>query len=130
MWPAAHPPRRRPQQREKNEQALIVQLLRTLGARVYVSGTRRRRGDFPGTMQTPGIPDVEAFLPRPRWCDLESASARQLLKIEVKAKGGRLTPEQREYQELCAAASIAHIVGGLDDVIAWLTAHRYLRSAR
>lgn len=45
---------------EKVVQAHIVQLIRSLGGRAYVLGTRRRSTDFHGTMQTPvgdGWPD-------------------------------------------------------------------------
>jgi len=65
---------RRPVQHEKGEQAGGIKLLRTLGATVYTFGTRRSRGkacprcgtfvpEHQGTRQTPGIPDVFAFLP-------------------------------------------------------------------
>jgi hypothetical protein len=47
-------------QPEKAEQAGIVKLVRALGGRVYVLGTRRKRGDFQGTMQTPGLPVTRA----------------------------------------------------------------------
>jgi len=112
--PAARP--------EKVEQAGIVRLLRSLGAKVYVLGTVRRRGDYPGTMQTPGLPDVRAFLKG------QTPDTRVLLEIECKAAGGRLRPEQREYRACCQAAGIAHVVGGIDAVIAWLVTHGYLRA--
>lgn len=56
--------RRPPVIPEKSEQSQIVQLLRSLGAQVYVLGNHRRKGDFAGTMQTPGLPDLQAFMPR------------------------------------------------------------------
>lgn len=104
-------------QREKVEQAHGVQLLRVLGAAVYVSGTRRKRGDFQGTMQSPGIPDVEAWLDGTR---VGFPGVRVLLKWEVKAAGGRLSPEQLEYQRLCSAADVRYLVGDYDALIAWL----------
>jgi len=55
--------------------------------------------------------------------------AKQLLAVEVKAAGGRLRPEQAEFRELAIAAHVAHVVGGLDDVVAWLIAHGYLRDS-
>lgn len=110
---------------EKVEQAHIVQLLRSIGGKVYVSGTVRRRGDFAGTMQTPGIPDVEAFLPAP---PDDPHGAWVVLKVECKARGGRLRPEQAEYRRLCEAAQIWHVVGGLDAVIAWLASAGYVRT--
>lgn len=112
---------RRPRPRERSVQQQIVHTLRVLGATVYVSGTTRRKGDFQGTMQTPGIPDLEAFLPG------RGPHPPCLLKIEVKAVGGRLRPEQAQYREHCLRAGVAHVVGGLDDVLAWLIREGYIR---
>lgn len=111
-------------QPEKAEQAHIVRLLRSLGAMVYVTGTRRRKGDYQGTMMSPGIPDLEAFLPVRT--DTIGTRYRELLKVEVKAAGGRLRPEQAEYRELCCVARVHHIVGGVDAVIAWLIERGYI----
>jgi hypothetical protein len=44
---------------EKVIQQQIVTLLRSIGAQVWVLGTRRKRGDYQGTMQTPGLPDCD-----------------------------------------------------------------------
>ncbi len=109
-------------QREKVEQAHIVQLLRTIGGRVYVLGTRRRRGDFQGTMQSPGVPDLMAFLP----ARAHLAGAPRFVFIECKATGGRLRPEQQVFRDECTSAGLAHIVGDLDAVIAWLVAAGYV----
>jgi hypothetical protein len=114
---------------EKAEQAAIVRLLASLGAKVYVLGTRRPAGDYQGTRQTPGLPDVLAFLPLHAARRGHFEQSRELLAIEVKAKGGRLRPEQVVFRELCQQASVAHVVGGLDAVIAWLTARGYLKGA-
>ena len=105
---------------EKVEQANIVALLRSIGAKVVVYGTRRPKGDYPGTRQTPGAADLEAFLPLSR-------GMREFMKIEVKAEGGRLSPAQREYQLWCQEADIIHVVGGLDAVIAKLVQLGYLK---
>ena len=51
-------------QLEKSIQSDIVKLLETVGAAVYKIGTTRKRGDHQGTMQTPGIPDLCAFVSR------------------------------------------------------------------
>lgn len=116
--------RRVPVVSEKVEQSHIVQLLRSIGAKVYVSGTHRRREDFQGTMQTPGIPDIEAFIPNR--CGI---GGYRLLKVEVKRIGGRLRPEQQEYQQLCDQASVAHVVGNLDAVIGWLVREGYVKAS-
>ena len=50
---------------EKEIQADIVKLLETVGAAVYKIGTKRKKGDHQGTMQTPGIPDLLAFVTVP-----------------------------------------------------------------
>ena len=103
-------------QPEAAEQHAIVQLLCTVGCQVWTLGTHRRRGDYHGTMQSPGLPDLLAFLPR----------AGGLLCIEVKAKGGRLRPEQEVFRNACLACEapwqVHHVVGGLDAVIAYLIA--------
>ena len=96
---------------EKVEQAHIVQLLRAIGASVYVLGTRRPRGDFHGTRQTAGLPDVLSILPR----------GLGVLFVEVKATGGRLRPEQAQFRDQCGTCAepyrVHHVVGGLSDVM-------------
>ena len=95
---------------EKAVQAQCVALLRSLGARVWVLGTVRAKGDHPGTRQTPGFPDVNAFI---RGC---------CLYLEVKAAGGKLRPEQADFREaaLSCGAPVYHVVGGVDELFAWL----------
>lgn len=129
---------------EKAEQSHIVQLLRSIGGAVYVMGTHRRRDDHHGTMQTPGIPDLMAFLPIARnlisagiGIDDDGAAYERgakfgpcLLFVECKAVGGRLRPEQQAFQLHCDVAKVAHVVGGLDAVIAWLTAHGYVNATQ
>lgn len=110
---------------EKVVQQHIVTLLRSIGGTVYVLGTTRRRGDFHGTMQTPGIGDLYAFLPKPpRFSGQPTA-----LWIEVKAKGGRLRPEQVEFRAHCARAAVAHVTGDLDAVIQFLCDGGWLSAA-
>ena len=116
---------RRPRQPEKVEQAHIVQLLRSLGAGVWVTGTRRPRGDYPGTRMTPGLPDVFAFLPHPPHAAPGDA---RLLIVEVKAAGGRPSMEQQAFAAWCHVAQVAHVCGDLDAVIAWLIEAQYLES--
>lgn len=107
---------------EKAEQAHGVQLLRTLGATVYVLGTRRGRGDYQGTCQTPGICDVFAFLPA-----RGPLVRRVLLAWECKAVGGRLSPAQLVFQRCCVLSGIAHLTGPFDALIAWLTSYGYVQ---
>ena len=110
--------------------ALLAGLLGVvcIGATVYTLGTVRRRGDHPGTMQTPGLPDVLAFLPQP-WPRMSTGvrAGVVLLVVEVKAAGGRLSDPQREFHTLCDRAGVAYVVGDLDAVIGWLQQHGYLR---
>jgi hypothetical protein len=105
---------------EKVVQAEIVKLLEMIGAKVYKLGTTRQRGDFQGTMQTPGISDLYVFLPDRRGVGPADETRRTALWIEVKAEGGKLRPEQAEFRDFCKNAAHAHIVGGLDDVILFL----------
>lgn len=110
-----------PRVSERQEQTAIVKLLRSLGGQVYVIGTVRPTGDFHGTCQTPGIPDLLCFLP-----PLQRMHLPRLVFIEVKAAGGRMRPAQQEFREQCRGI-VDHLVGNADVVIAWLTAQGYLR---
>ena len=115
---------------ERVEQAHIVQLLRSLGAAVYVLGTVRRRGDYPGTMQTPGLPDLYVVLPPARLpATRPTLRGHSPLWVEVKAQGGRLRPAQVAFQAQCIVAGVPHVVGGLDAVIAYLIAGGWLAAA-
>jgi hypothetical protein len=125
------PPRRRLQQREKIVQQQIVHLLRSIGAAVYVLGTKRPREDSQGTRQTPGIPDLYTFLPPPRLQTDAAGDHYQHgcgLWIEVKAQGGRLRPEQVQFREGCGFAHVPHVTGGVDQVIAFLMAGGWLKA--
>ncbi len=104
---------------EKHEQADGVQLLRTLGAAVYVLGTVRPRGDHPGTCMTPGLCDVMAFLPM-------GVGERQFLCWEVKSATGRLRPEQAAFREHCVSAGVDYVVGDLNALMKWLVSAGYL----
>lgn len=110
---------------EKAVQAQIAQLLRTLGAAVFVIGTTRRRGDYQGTMMTLGIPDIYAILPAPKL----AGGAPTGLWVEVKRRGGRLRPEQATFRAHCRAASIPHLVGGVGEVVSFLVHGGWLSSS-
>lgn len=111
---------------EKVEQAHIMQLLRSIGAKVYVLGhpSPADGRTFRGTGQTPGLSDLYCILPVPRF----RSGVATALWVEVKAEGGRLRPEQRAFRDACVSAAVAHIVGGLDDVIRWLINGGWLRT--
>ena len=111
------PPRQQP---EKKEQATICEVLERVGAKVYVLGTKRPAGDFQGTRQTPGIPDLLAFLP------VNFGPSVQLW-IEVKARRGRMRPAQVEFLRQCQDADQPHVAGGIDAVIAYLTNGGWLK---
>jgi hypothetical protein len=106
---------------EKHEQNDGVRLLRSLGAAVYVLGTKRRAGDYQGTMQTPGIPDVHFFIP----CQ----DVVEFAFWEVKrSRLGRISHEQADYAEHCHRAGIPYICGDLTVLMRWLVEHGYLRA--
>ncbi|MGE3276753.1 MAG: hypothetical protein AB7O67_16700 [Vicinamibacterales bacterium] len=134
------PTRRRPVQHEKGEQANGVRLLLSMGAKVYTLGTRRSRGrecpncgefvaEHQGTRQTPGIADVFAFLKdQPT---MGQPDRRRALWWEVKRRdGGRLSAEQQEFRDLCAAASTDHVAGDVDALVAYLVDRGFLRADR
>ena len=73
---------------EKQIQADIVTLLETVGAAVYKIGTTRKKGDHQGTMQTPGIPDLVAFVRVPIAAVFPDWRTLVQLWIEVKRPGG------------------------------------------
>lgn len=110
---------------EKVEQANIVQAARSVGAFVVVLGTVRRgsrckcgewvQGHM-GTQQTPGVADLEIFLP----LRAGLVKTRELVKWETKAQGGRLSQDQIIYREECAAAGVTHGVGDFDAFLALL----------
>lgn len=122
---------------EKSEQRHIEELLTKLGAKVYHVGTHRRREDYQGTMQTPGIPDVLAFLPKPLLMppgrltpahELIFARRATIVFIEAKRRGEKIKPgsAQDEFREFCAYADVLHWTGTLDNVIAGLIAGGWL----
>lgn len=107
---------------EKQEQAAIVQLLETLGGKVWVLGTKRRTGDFQGTMQTPGIPDLYCALP------LRSSTRHyRALWIEVKSSQGRASAAQKAFGAVARTTiGTVHLQGTCHDVQNWLVAHGWL----
>ena len=108
-------------QREKWIQVEITRLLRSLGWDVCTLGTRRRKGDYQGTMMTPGIPDLYAFPPN-------ALRGHRELWIEVKAPNGRMSPAQIHFEACCLRNGIPHVVGGTDEVLSWLVKNGYLRA--
>ena len=99
---------------EKEIQADIVALLETVGAAVYKIGTKRKKGDHQGTMQTPGIPDLVAFVTVP--CLLRPVQ----LWVEVKRPGGTMSEAQWAFWRNARDAFCEHVTGGVDEVLDWL----------
>ena len=108
---------KRPRVSEKAEQQAIVDLLRLIGAKVYVIGRtppRDGRTHF-GTGQTPGIADVYAILPVfgvNQW--------RQPIWIEVKRVGGRARQEQLSFEAHLGACQHLYFRGTADGFTAYL----------
>lgn len=131
---------------EQVEQEAIKKLLLAIGAKFYVAGTKRKRDDYQGTMQTPGLADLPlVFLPkfkrlapdvRPSTAEAMRATEPmyQLVVIEMKSpeahrkKGGGLSAEQKELKHYCDLAGIPYIHGDAKRVVQWLIEHGYLRA--
>ena len=107
---------------EKEIQADIVEMLETVGAKVYRIGTTRKKGDYQGTMQTPGIPDLLAFVAVPLSLHVSPRMMLVQLWIEVKRPGGTMSVAQRAFRSRALEAACEHVVGGVDEVLAWLKA--------
>lgn len=117
----------KPRTPEKAVQAQVVHLLRSVGGRVYVLGTKRPSGDYQGTCQTPGLADIHAFLPVPTHGVVTNPSLHAVW-VEVKAEGGRLSDEQESFQQHCRDAHVSHVVGGVNDVVAFLVHGGWLKA--
>lgn len=118
----------RPRVLEKTEQANIVELARSVGCDVYVLGTVRRGSlcqncgahvaGHRGTQQTPGIPDLEIWLPAhgiQRVLHDTFGNTRELVKWETKSETGRLSDEQKTYRDMCAAGGVTWGCGTFAD---------------
>ena len=114
-------------QPERAEQAACLKILRLLGAEVYVLGTTRKRGDHPGTVMTPGLPDLYAFLPMG---PPPAAVTPWPLWIEVKAPGGRLSLEQRGFRTWCELSGHRHFSGTAEDLLRYLRGLGYWTKLR
>jgi hypothetical protein len=131
------PARRRPLP-ERAEQEAVKKLLLAMGAKFYVAGVTRKKGDYQGTMQTPGLPDLPlVFLPafklQPPPAPGTPPLMYELVCIEVKStaahktKHGGLSPFQREAKAYCLGAGVPYVHGDLDAIIGWLIDHGYLK---
>jgi hypothetical protein len=117
---------------EKFEQAAIVRLLLSMGAEVFVLGTRRPRHtrcrscgaavpESQTTRQSPGLPDLLVYLKRPG-----GERKLDLLVIECKKFGTKLRPDQIRFKQFSERADVKHVVGTYDDVLRYLVATGYL----
>jgi hypothetical protein len=91
---------------EKQVQAAVVRLYRAFGCLTFSLAQPR------ATMQAEGLPDLWVFAPRrgAAWWH------------EVKAEGGQLRAEQARFGDLCRLCDVGHVVGGVADAKAKLTA--------
>lgn len=120
------PPRRRSQP-ERAEQEKAKALLRSIGAKLWVAGVTRRKGDHPSTMMTPGLPDLPFVF-------LRRGGAYVLLVVEMKSptaarsKDCGRSSEQVVFAHLCELANINYFCGDCDGLIGWLISHGFLRA--
>jgi len=126
----------RPTADEKTEQASILNLVHLLGGRAYVLGTRRGqycglcggRNTDQGTRQTEGIADLYVLLPPAPTTYPQPGTAWAALWIEVKGRGGTLSPEQVAFRDFCARSRVPHLVGGIDAFLAWCQAGGWVKA--
>jgi hypothetical protein len=118
---------KRPFADERTEQGSIKNLLEQIGGVVKTLGTVRATccgvcgspNTDPTTRQSPGLADLLVYLPPPR---RHPARGWTQVWIECKGRGGTLSIEQVAFRELNLRAGVAHVVGGVDEVIEYLTA--------
>ena len=123
---------RRPLGDEKTEQASIQNLVAQLGGTVYVLGSRRAMccgicgapSTDRSTRQTEGLGDLAVFLPPTR---RQLDRAWHFVWIECKGRRGELSPEQVRFRELNQAAGVPHVVGGIDEFVAYLERGGWVR---
>jgi hypothetical protein len=116
---------RRPIADEKTEQDSIRNLVGHLSGKAYVLGTHRAMNcgvcgspnTDPSTRQTEGLADLAIYLPAPPRAPDRGWS---FVWIECKGRRGVLSPEQLIFRQLNQAAHVDHLVGGLDEFIAFL----------
>lgn len=117
---------------EKHEQADIQKLAIQIGGSAWVLGTHRKKGDYQGTCQTPGLPDLLVFLPIRH--AQPGAPTRHLVVVEakrVKAHGvraGRLREEQQDFRDECNDAHVSHVTGGYQAFVTWLIARGFVKA--
>lgn len=107
---------------EKDEQSAIIQIARATGGLVWVLGTRRARGDYQGTRQTPGLPDL--------WIVWPNLARGHAAWWEVKTATGRRSPAQVAFAEACAAAGVAYGCGDSRAFEAWCADRGLLHKER
>ena len=95
-------------------------MVKTLGTvRATCCGICGAPNSDPTTRQSPGLADLVVYLPPPR---RHLARGWTQVWIECKGRHGTLSLEQVEFRDLNVRAGIAHVVGGVDEVIEYLTA--------
>lgn len=93
---------------EKDVEAQCDTLMRNLGWRLVRFSQPRH------TMQSFGIPDRRYYPPK------RSAITRCPFWFEVKKKGGKQRPDQKEFQQMCADHDEHYVIGGLEELAAHL----------
>jgi hypothetical protein len=113
---------------ERVEQTNICNLARSIGGKVCVLGTTRRKGDHQGTMQSPGLPDLFIFMPSPTLPNSHGLIDRATgIWFEVKAPGGKRSAEQIEFGNACMMTETPYGYGTLTDFVHYLVAGGWLK---
>lgn len=104
-----------PSRLEAEEQNEAVGLLRLCGAKIYSLSQKRRTG------QTPGIPDVFAFVPLP-----SGEIVPLWLEVKRDDRKAKASPEQVVFRLLCKLAEVHHIVGTVRHLEEWCVRHNLI----
>jgi hypothetical protein len=103
-----------PTAKEKDVEHACDRLMMLMGWRIVRFSQAR------ATMQTPGIPDRKYYAPD-EYRGAFIASVPLTFWFECKREGGKQSDYQKRFQKMCEAAGEHYVLGGVDELTAWLS---------